>query len=258
VRAEYLTGYPAFAIFAYRYAGLDEMGDPKIKLANGDITKTRSGAMPDDIAFMGTYQPVWSGGFTNFFNYKGFGLTINTVFNLGHVMRRDVSGFYFPYASGRPTHGDVTGGSDNSGFVGGQIHPEFLNRWKKAGDEATTNVPSYISNIALSESRRNLTYYDYADINVVSASFIKLRDITLSYSLPESVIRLVKCDDITFRLQVSNIMLWKANDYGIDPEFQLASWGKRVPSVTVTDPGLNALTYRWNQGTVTAGINVNF
>lgn len=258
VGAQYLTGYPAFAIFAYQYAGLDDLGDPKIKLADGSITKTRSGALPEDIVFMGTYQPVWSGGLSNFFKYKSFSLSANAVYNLGHVMRRDVSGFYYPYASGRPVHGSVMNESDNSGFVGGQINPEFLKRWKQPGDEATTNIPSYVANSSLSDSRRNLDYYNRSDINVVSASFIKLRDIALSYSLPQAFARTIKSEDIAFRVQVSNIMLWKANKIGIDPEFQDAPYGRRLPSVSTSDPTLNTLTYRWNQGTVTVGVNVNF
>jgi TonB-linked SusC/RagA family outer membrane protein len=257
VRAQYLTGYSAFAIFAYQFAGLDELGDPKIRLADGKISKERSVALPEDIAFMGTFQPVWSGGFTNFFRYKGFGLTTNMVFNLGHVMRRDVSGFYYPYAAGRPVHGNVLGGSDNSGFVGGQIHPDFLNRWKKPGDELNTNIPSYIANSSLSESRRDLNYYSMGDLNVVSASFIKLRDITLSYSLPKNIVSLLRSDDITFRVQVSNIMLWKANHYDIDPEFHQPSWGVRLPSNAVAG-STAAPNYRWNQGTITVGVNVNF
>jgi hypothetical protein len=257
VRSQYLTGYAAFAIFAYQFAGLDNMGDPMIKLADGSTTKTTSGTLPDDVVFMGTYQPVWSGGFSNFFRYKAFGLSANAVFNLGHVMRRDVSGFYYPYASLRAVHGSIGDGSDNSGFLGEQIHPEFLNRWKKPGDEAITNVPSYVANVGISESRRNLSYYNMGDINVVSASFIKLRDITLSYTLPKNLAERIKSDDITFRVQVSNIMVWKANDYDIDPEFQDASWGTRLPGNALSEASASP-NYRWNQGTVTLGLNVTF
>ena len=257
INAQYLTGYSAFAIFAYQFAGLDEMGDPMIRLADGKTTKETSAAFPEDIVFMGTYQPVWSGGFTNFFRYKGFGLTANMVFNLGHVMRRDVSGFYFPYASNRPVHGSILGGSDNSGFLGGQIHPDFLNRWQKPGDEQRTNVPSYVADVSLSESRRELAYYSRGDLNVVSASFIKLRDISLSYSLPENIVNRLRSDEITFRVQVSNIMLWKANRFDIDPEFHEPSYGVRLPSNPLVDASASP-NYRWNQGTITVGVNVNF
>ncbi len=245
VRANYVTGFPAFAIFAYPFAGLDNLGDPLIRLADKTVTKARNVAMPDDIVFMGTYQPVWSGGLSNTFRYKGFALSANMIYNLGHVMRRDAISFYSPYSV--------------QGFTGGQIHPDFLNRWKKPGDEAFTNVPAYVSNTSVSDTRRDLNYYTTGDLNVVSASYIKLRDISLSYSLPEYLVRHIKTDNITFRVQLSNIMLWKANKYGIDPEFQDASSGQRVPSAfTPTSIAINNQNFRYGQGAVTIGVNVNF
>ncbi|MCX2584737.1 TolC family protein [Pedobacter sp. MR22-3] len=94
------------------------------------------------------------------------------------------------------------------------------------------------------QSRRDVTYYSRADINVVSASYIKMRDITLSYSLPSLWIKKLKADQVTLRAQVSNIMLWKANNDGIDPEFQEASLAFR--------------NLRINQGSVSFGLNVKF
>jgi len=71
-----------------------------------------------------------------------------------------------------------------------------------------------------SYSRRDVSYYTYGDINVISAAYAKLRDISLSYALPSFILRKLKAEQILLRGQVSNIMLWKANKYGIDPEFQ--------------------------------------
>ncbi len=236
VRQQYFTGYPAFAVFAYRYAGLDSMGDPMIYLSDGTKTKTRNISKPEDIVFMGTYQPVWSGGLSNSFRYKGFSLNINTIYNLGHVMRRDVNDFY----TGRLNHSNISYGD---AFEEGNVHAEFNDRWKKPGDEFITNIPSYVSSRSLSGSRRDVNYYKKADINVVSASYIKLRDITLAYSLPENFVHKFKAKDITLRLQVSNLMLWKANKYGIDPEFHNATYGIRsMPS---------------NQGTISFGLHVS-
>jgi TonB-linked SusC/RagA family outer membrane protein len=229
----YLTGYPAFAIFAYRFAGLDTMGDPMIGLTDKTITKERNTATPDDIEFMGTYQPVWNGGLSNFFQYKGFGLNVNIVYNLGHVMRRDINQFY----SGRIYHSNFS----NNGLQGANIHADFVNRWKKKGDEAITNIPSYVANSADADTRRDIAYYAGGDVNVLSASYIKLKDITLSYSLPAHIANSIKTKDITFRVQLSNLMLWKANKYGIDPEFQDASNGLR--------------TMPFDQRTITVGLH---
>lgn len=264
INSMYATGYSAFSLFAYEYAGLDNMGDPQIRLANGSISKTRNVATPDDILYMGTFQPVWSGGLTNTFKYKDFALSANASFNLGHVMRRDVGpnhtlGGY--YAGRMIEHGNVLNKSTQSGFTGGQLHPDFLNRWRQPGDEAFTDVPSYVSNKSESDSRRDVMYYKQADINVVSASYVKLRDITLSYRLPETLARRVKTDDISVRVQLSNIMLWKANSFNIDPEFHSAFNGLRTPSSTqfyAIDQMVHSQNYRFGQGSVTVGLNVNF
>jgi TonB-linked SusC/RagA family outer membrane protein len=236
LQQQYLTGFPAFAVFGYRYAGLDTLGDPMIYVNDKTATKARNAATPNDVAYMGTYQPVWSGGLSNIISYKGFGLSVNAVYNLGNVMRRDVNQFY----TGRliATNASI---SPNA-FTTGNVNAEFVNRWKKPGDEQVTIVPSYVSNASLSSSRRDVTYYTKADLNVVSASYIKLRDVTLSYSLPKAFLDRIKTNNITFRVQLSNLMLWKANKYGIDPEFQDAFYGIR--------------NVRSNQQTITVGAHV--
>ena len=261
VFSQYVTSYPAFAIFAYKYAGLDDMGDPQIMLNDKTITKTPNVSNPEDIVFMGTFQPVWNGGFSNTFRYDNFSLTANAIFNLGHVMRRDVGPNYFlggAYAGRMINHGNILGMSDNSGFYS-QVHPDFLNRWKKPGDEAFTNVPAYDPSSSESSSRRDHFYYTRADINVVSASYIKLRDITLSYRLPTHISNKLRTESISFRVQLSNLMLWKANKFDIDPEFHDAAIGRRIPSTPYTsDPSINTTSYRVGQGSISFGMHVNF
>ncbi|HEX9509287.1 MAG TPA: SusC/RagA family TonB-linked outer membrane protein [Puia sp.] len=212
--SRFVPGQSAFTIYAYKYAGLDNMGDPQIRLAKGGVTKARNVAVAGDMKYMGTYLPVWTGGMTNSFRYKGFGLDVNMVYSLGSVMRRDVNTYYTDI----PT---------TASFETGNINTEFLNRWQKAGDETRTNVPSYVAVSSTSNSRRDVGYYENADINVLSASYIKFRDITLSYSLPMSVIRRTNTQGVSLRLQLSNLMLWKANKGNIDPEFQNAFAGTR-------------------------------
>jgi TonB-linked SusC/RagA family outer membrane protein len=234
VTQNYLQGYPAFAIFGYKYAGLDDMGDPQIKLADGTITKTRNVSKPEDIKYMGTFQPLWSGGFSNFFKYKNITLNVNMVYNLGHVMRRDANTFY-------------------TNRLVKNVNSEFADRWQVEGDQAKTTIPGYVSDQAISDSRRNPQYYTLADINVVSASYIKIRDLTLAYSIPKSLIQAIKAKNITFRAQLSNVMLWKANKYGIDPEFQQ---GAGISDATGLIAG--ARTLPTNQKTITLGAHVTF
>jgi TonB-linked SusC/RagA family outer membrane protein len=215
VNQQFLEDYPAYALFAYKYAGLDAVGDPRIMLANGEITKQPNVAKPEDVVYKGTTQPVWNGGFSNIFRYKRVSLSANIVYSLGHVMRRPVNTFY----TGRLTQSSAVAYYGGGYSFSGNVSAEFTDRWKSPGDEAFTDIPSYVAVNSESNSRRDVNYYTKADINVISASSIKLRDITFSYNLPKGIIGKINANDVSFRVQLSNILLWKANKYGIDPEF---------------------------------------
>jgi hypothetical protein len=191
------------------------MGDPQIQLADKTITKTPNVAGSDDVVYKGTTIPVFNGGLTNTFRYKGLSLALNLVYSLGNVMRRDVNDFY----TGRMTA--------SSNFASGNVSSYFLNRWQKPGDEKITNVPSYVSEGYINYSRRSTDYYKFADINVVSASYAKFRDITLSYSLPHKITQMTRTDGISLNVQATNFMIWKANKDGIDPELQSLQYGYR-------------------------------
>jgi hypothetical protein len=80
-----------------------------------------------------------------------------------------------------------------------------------------TNIPSYVANTSL-EARRNTDFFTRGDINVLSASYVKLRDLSISYSLPANICNKLYTDKIKLRLQVSNLLTIAANKYGIDPE----------------------------------------
>lgn len=215
--ANFMEGYPGFAIFAFQYEGLDHDGRPQIRRADKSLTTEWNGAKLDDVIFAGTYQPVWSGGFSNAFRYKNFGLTANISYNLGHVMRRDVNILY----TGRFSH-------EAGDFNSGNVHADFDRRWRQPGDEKFTDIPPYIADFATSFLTRNTSYYIQGNTNIVSASYIKMRDITLSYSLPQALLQRLKCRELSFRIQLSNVMLWKANKFGIDPEFQNTLSGART------------------------------
>ena len=222
----FVIGYPSFGLFAYDYVGLNENGDPQIRLADGTITSEPNVTKPEDIKFMGTSQPKWNGGFGNTFQYKNLSLNVNTVFSLGHVMRRDVNTFY------TGTQLDA----NNYNFQTGNINKEFLNRWQQPGDESFTDIPRHS---ATPDGNRNTNYYVLGDSNVISGSFIKIRDINLIYRLPNNIFGTSGIDQITVRGQVSNILLWADNDYGIDPEFHFYTGSRSLRSGPRMTLGLN-------------------
>jgi TonB-linked SusC/RagA family outer membrane protein len=202
-----LAGYPLRTLWAYRFAGLDNMGDPQIYLNDKSVSKQYNIAKNDDLKYMGTTQPPIFGGISNTFGYKGFSLALNMIYNFGAVTRRPVNDFY----TGRLANG--------SSFSSGNIRDFFLSRWQKPGDEAFTNVPSYVADPNVAYTRRNTSYYNSGDLNVVSASYIKLRDVTLNYDLDSRVLQFLRIQRAGVFVQATNFIVWTANPDHFDPEF---------------------------------------
>jgi len=202
-----IIGYNTSALFAYQFAGLDNLlGDPQIYLADKTVTKNPNIAQVGDVVYAGVTRPTMFGGMTNTFNYKGLSLSLNAIYTFGAVMRKDVAS----NLSGRILN-------TSTSFGGPNLQTYIMDRWRKPGDEAITNVPSYVASSA-GFTRRNISYYTQGDINVVSADYIKLRDVTLSYNLPASALQFLKVQRANVFVQTTNFMLWKANHEGIDPE----------------------------------------
>jgi TonB-linked SusC/RagA family outer membrane protein len=220
IYSAYEVGYSNPSLFAYRFAGLDNMGDPQIKLADGTVTKERQKAATSDLVYMGTTLPKFNGGLGNTFRYKGLSLAANMTYSLGAVMRKN-AGYFFS---------DRLTGSAGS-FSSGNQRADFVNRWKKPGDEAFTNVPSYTPNQGDNYFRRDLNYYAMGDINVISASYVKLRDVSLSYDFSVNMLRGLHIEHVNVFVQGTNYMLWKANKSGIDPEYQGLEKGGRSYSL---------------------------
>lgn len=227
-----IVGYSRNSLFAYQYAGLNDKGYPQVYLKDGSITSDPNKPTRDDLIYMGTTIPKLNGGISNNFRYKQFRLAINMYYSLGGLMRRDVNPTYNGFIS-------------TTGNLGGNLNVEFLQRWQKPGDEKTTNIPGYLSSEPYGV--RSTQFYTAADINVVSSSYLKLNDASLSYDLSPGVLRLLKIESASLRVQLNNVLLWKANKFGINPEFQDPNayyGGTRIMPV--------------NQHTITLGANINF
>jgi hypothetical protein len=236
INERYVEGYSAYSIFAYNFVGLDGLGDPQIRLADGTVTKKRNITKTADLLYSGTYQPKYAGGFGNIFTYKRVSLSANLVYNLGHVMLADVNQTYYDYRL-VPGSGSIRSGNVNA---------DFANRWKEPGNETTTNIPSWVGDLGTHVSRRDVNYYTRGQLNVLDASYVKLRDLTLAYRLPEFLLKKINANDISFNAQLSNVLLWKANKQGIDPEFQTEGYAGGIRNLRI------------NQNTVSLGVKIGF
>ncbi len=61
--------------------------------------------------------------------------------------------------------------------------------------------------------------WDIGEANMFDADYIKLREVSLNYKFPASIVRKLKMDDINLSIYSRNIMLWaKDASFGVDPE----------------------------------------
>jgi hypothetical protein len=127
---------------------------------------------------------------------------------------------------------------------------EFVNRWKKPGDEKTTNIPSIPSLIynpttnnfeqpysfVPDEQGYEYTYdmYNYSDARVVSASFLRCNNISLTYNLPNKLLQHISgLKNISLTASVSNPFIIVSKDFkGMDPE--VATGSQPIPRVYST------------------------
>jgi TonB-linked SusC/RagA family outer membrane protein len=146
-----------------------------------------------DRQILGTAAPDFFGGLTNNLSYKGFDLGIlfsyqsgNKVFNLNRF-----------FGEG--------GGTRDANRV---IFASQLNRWQKPGD--ITDVPrvtAFGQNYTLEQNSRFLE----------DGSFLKLRSVTLGYTLPQSLTRAIKLDVVRIYAIGTNLLTFTKYT-GPDPE----------------------------------------
>jgi len=198
-------GDPLHSLYAFKYAGLSEEGAPSIYNAEGEIT-TDYANDPEMLVNTGTVDPKWSGNFSNSVRYKGLELSMQFVFYAGHKMRKNSTKLYYEIRNGSP------------------IHEDIANRWTP--DNTTTDVPimgaGNYGEVATIED-----YWKYSDVNVADASFVKLRSLALSYTIPQNWLAKTGFKEVKLRGQANNLWYWAANKEGVDPETINAYTGKR-------------------------------
>ena len=205
---------PAYALYSFRYAGLDDQGEPMVYDTNGEKTAAMISDV-DALVYSGTAQPPFSGGMTNTFRYRNFTFEFQILYNLGHKMRRDVPRVN---ASSRVLYNQTSG--NDSPWIN-PIHNDYKYAWTP--ENTDTDIPRW----SPTGSRTTSEYYPAADVNIVSASYISLNDITLSYSLPAKVTDRLGLKSCTVSAQVHDPLIWTRNNDGIDPRYMGSMIGMR-------------------------------
>ncbi|WP_212000036.1 SusC/RagA family TonB-linked outer membrane protein [Chitinophaga sp. HK235] len=217
----FLQGRPYKALYSYPYAGLNNYGEPMVYNLDG-VAVNAAVTNPDIAVYSGSLTPLFSGALINNVNWRNFQLSFMFVYHAGNVMRTDARA--------------ITGLPNSAGFIKGGAD----NVWKQPGDELYTNVPRISWEYDPRKSSFRDAYYRYGDQNVVSASYIKARNLALSYSLPKQWIKKAKIADARIRFQADNLFYIGFNGEGIDPEAMDFKGGSRsLPIMPTYNIGFN-------------------
>ena len=202
-------GYPVRGLFSIPFKGLDKNGIPLIENEDGEITSTSIDFQERDnvdfLIYEGPTDPTITGSFGNEFTYKGFRLNVFMTYSFGNVVRLN------PVFSAQY--------SDMSAMT-----REFKNRWTLPGDEARTNIPAIISSRMYEENpdyRYAYNAYNYSDARVAKGDFIRMKEISLTYTLPNKFVKRIGLSNASLKIQGTNLFLIYADKKlnGQDPEF---------------------------------------
>ena len=188
-------GYPLASVFSIPFYKLSNEGFPLFYNSKGQIERDHINFSAtedlDYLKYSGTLTPTDQGGLNNSFRIGNFTLSAYILYSFGSIKRlpTEFSTTYYDY--------EVLG-------------HEFNRRWKAPGDEEYTNVPS----IPTADQRNrypNLaqayTPYDYSDVRIARCDYIQLRDVSLGYSIPKSLLTKSFLSSVDLKLQASNLFL---------------------------------------------------
>lgn len=221
-------GYPVNAIFAYKTAGLDEDGMPLfvtktgetvnakefLKL-NGAGASTLSAAEQRDLyTYIGSGDPLWTGGFINSFYWNNFDLTVNFAFNLKMYTRIQPSYSNVWFDRGMNTNHDI------------------LNRWTPTNTD--TNLPALLpDNGYRSEERTQygeFSLYNMLDTWVKRSDYVRLQSVNLGYNLPTPLVASWGLSTVRVALEARNLLVFGANyDNFLDPETMGNPFAQPIP-----------------------------
>jgi len=192
------------------YRGPSEKLDP-----NGNIIVNPSNGLPlqaDDKVEYGNSQRDYVMGLTNKFNYKNWGLGFSFDFRKGGMFWSYTSQLnYFVGNGNRTTYNDRNP----------YIIPGSVNEVTDADGNVTyteNNVPIDIAHVATNWSSGDNTQFVSRN-TVLDKTSLKMRDITLSYTLPKLVSNRLKASNVTLSAYGRNLFIWlPSSNTFVDPE----------------------------------------
>lgn len=215
-----VNGGPVRGVYSARFAGLDGEGIPTFYDKNNNVVHYLNVQTDDfaDFAYSGNLEPTTNAGMQHIFSWKGLSLSVLFSGQFGHK-KRVMQDFGYSY-------------SDSQALT-----EHLKNRWRVAGDEKFTDIPAILdadrmNKVGSSEISTAYRLYGMSDRWLADASFIRLKNLGINYSLPQSLLSKWKIKKVSVGFQATNLaLIWLADAKklgGEDPEF-VWSGGSSMP-----------------------------
>ncbi|HEY5463210.1 MAG TPA: SusC/RagA family TonB-linked outer membrane protein [Hanamia sp.] len=191
----YVIGQSLSVINRYKYLGVD----PESGIYTFDDVNKDGILNSSDYQVSGNTDPKFYGGILNTFIYHQFQLDFLFQF------KKQLGQNYLSQLYNIPP-----------GFIGNQ--PEIVtNRWQQPGDH--TDIQQYTESYSSNAMLASNVYLNQSNGIYSDASFIRLKNISVSYSLPKLFLKKNKMSDCMFFISAQNL-LTITRYIGMDPETQ--------------------------------------
>lgn len=187
-------GKPLYQFKMKEWAGVDPQTGNGLWYLNETGTETTDNYTKAAKRYVGTANPKFQGSFTNTMKWKGFDFS-----------------FQLNYSVGAKIYGNNLRYDEQVGGSLGQNFTEYVydNRWRQPGDIA--KVPKLLFNDGRAVNQASTRF-------LMNGSYLKLRSVTLGYSLPKRMISKISMNHLRLFVNADNLFTVTAKDYrGFDP-----------------------------------------
>jgi|GEM_PF-38178 len=224
----YKEGYPISSFWVFDYKGVNPTtGLPEFNIPTASEDPSVKTDATSFMKYAGKLNADFTGGLGTTVRYKEFTFSTNWYASFGG---KKILAPFYPSNMINDTPNEFN-----------NLSKDLVNRWRKPGDEAFTNIPSlpyylvpFISipsgasetfGVGQSNVDSPYTLYNFSTARVVNASYLRINNVNLSYTLPEKFAKRVFSKNLNVGYTLSNVHTFVSKDFkGVDPE--VASGGQ--------------------------------
>ncbi|MCH3981922.1 MAG: TonB-dependent receptor [Prevotella sp.] len=234
---------------SYNHYNTVWVGDIKYKDLNGDGVIDEN-----DRTYIGNPMPKYTFGWTNTFRYKNFDLQVfvngsvgNKVYNYMRMKLDAMKSVWTNQASSVLNRSVITPIDPNKDYSNGYVghNSGTVWHWYDDIDNVQVTNPTGLPAVHINDPNNNIRT---SDRYIEDGSYLRIKNITLGYTLPKSLIQKWHIENVRVYANLQN--LWTITGYdGYDPEVGASTADSngyvygldngRYPSPTVYSFGLN-------------------